>query len=168
MSSRLWWGTLPRLGQRLPRPQPGRTSCVFMQEQVGPSWGRPGVLPQPGPTGVPGPLFSLQDDPDDHPHARFPSSCSPTVPSSGPTFGRKATCPLLLFFTNAHTHSHACRISILNQLYRPSLISFQGRALEPSAGLVCALKITVSEVMNGTAFALLFLPERGGLNRVGE
>ena len=70
--------------------------------------------------------------------------------------------------THTLTHSHACRISILNQLYRPSLISFQGRALEPSAGLVCALKITVSEVMNGTAFALLFLPERGGLNRVGE
>lgn len=39
---------------------------------------------------------------------------------------------------------------------------------EPSTELVCALKITVSEVMNGKAFVLLFLPERWGLNHVGK
>lgn len=67
-------GILQSQGQRSPCPQPSRASCVHVKGQARPRWGWEELLPEPGPTCIPGPLFSLSNSPDDHLHVQFLSS----------------------------------------------------------------------------------------------
>lgn len=55
---------------------------------------------------------------------------------------------------------HAGFLPPINSIISWALFPSTAGSLEPSAELVLALKITVSTVMNGKAFALLSLPQR--------
>lgn len=64
-------------------------------------------------------------------------------------------------FLCIHKRKHALGLSTPDQLYhRLSLISFHGRVFGVQRRAGVALKIAVSVVMNGKAFALLSLPQR--------
>lgn len=140
---------------------------MFMQRQVRPPWGRLRILPEPGPTRAPGPLFSLKGSPMTTPVPTSPPLADMQCQAQGLQLGGGP--PAHSSFPHTHTHS----LTRLQDLHSRPALSAQPHFLPrqgPGAqhGLVCTLKITVSEVMNGKAFALLFLPERRGLNHVGE
>lgn len=69
-----------------------------------------------------------------------------------------------------HPRAHPARsLRLTGSITRPQCLPGRGpRSPEPGAELACSLKIAVSEVMNGKAFALLFLPQLRGLNHVGK
>ena len=168
-------------------PQPGRRSRVSVKGQVRPPRGWERCSVSQGPTRVSGPSISLT-----HP----PTTATTPLPSAHtgrPAQGLRLS-PLLWPYRPKHaptqlrttltpppptctctpctpTNTPPCTRHARHAhhaLARPTSVVSTAGPSEPGAELPCALKIAVSEVMNGEAFALLFLPQLRGLNHVGK